>query len=202
MNTLPDAVRSVLAKLAEFLGLRKSEQAQLEAQRKALQDLRRTLTDALDDLKGDIRVLETRALRLKQELEQTKGESKRIIIEQIELTREELEGQRGRQDILVGRISNVNTALGKLDEIDAARKKGVSEEALDSLAIALDSALDDLKGEDKAARELKGVQYKRERTQAVEMVGPASVITTKEMPAEVLSEDTAKWLKQLEAEEE
>ncbi len=202
MNTLPDLVRAVLAKLAEFLGLRKSEQARLEAQRRALLGLRRTLNDELDNLKTDIHVLEQRALKLKQEFDQTKGEGKRVIIEQIELAREELDGQKGRQDILVSRISNVNTALAKLDELEAARKRGVGQEVLDDIAVDLDGALADLKDEDKAARDLKRVQYQRERKPVTETVRPEAMDVVEPPAKEALSEDTAKWLKQLETEEE
>lgn len=208
MDTLPDMIRNALQKLAEFLGLRKSERAQIEAQRRGLLSLRRNLTDELDNLKTDIRVLEQRALKLAKELEQAKGAGKSITADQIELTREEIRAQQGRQDVLVSRISNVNTALGKLDELEAARKKGVGQDVLDDIAISLDEALAELKGEDKAARDLKHVEYRRERPQSVQQAQEAEVDTeaiaapAQKAPKEALSQETAEWLKQLESEQE
>jgi len=198
MNTLPELLKNILAKLAEFLGLRKSEEAQLEQKKAKCLALRRTFTDELENLKMEIRSLEQRARSLKTELEQTKVERRRIVIEQIELTKEELDGLQGRQDILVSRISHLNTAIQKIDELIAAMKRGVGQDVLDEIAIGLEDTLIDLKDEGKAAKELKNIRHKRERIQRAETIEPPETAVAEEPPKEELSEESAKWLKELE----
>lgn len=201
MENFGEAISEILSKLAEWLGLKPSQAKRLDLMEEKLSQAKRDNCDRLDDVKREIKALEARALQKKKEIEQTRGDSQRIIAGEIERTFRELDRLQDRARIIESSIDRIAISLAKIRELKVALAQGVSEEQLDEIALELHGVFADLKATDKAARELEREKY--EAPQAAQVDADrrmAELEGTQESPTG-LRPETMKRLKQLEAEE-
>ncbi len=119
-----DSVSEILAKLAKMLGLKPSEARRMELMEQKLVSARAANVDRIEVIKQEIRQLETRALKKKKELDEARGDSKRIIAGEIERTFRDLDRLRGRESILTRNIDKLSMALSKLSEPVPPRCRG------------------------------------------------------------------------------
>jgi len=163
------AIGDVLSKLAEWLGLKPSEARQLEKQKEQLTGSRAENVERIEGLKEQIEALEARAQREKREYSRLKGARQRIVVGQMERTFRELDRLRGKEKIIANNIEVLSRAIEKIEELDAARVAGVSDDQLDALAIDLEGSLDELARRDKATADLEKVTYETEDAEAMDI---------------------------------
>jgi hypothetical protein len=197
----------LLSRIAQMLGLKPSEAKRMELMEQKLAASKRTNVDRLEAIKEEIRQLEGRALRKKKELDAARGESKRIIVREIEVTFGDLDRLRSKETILAQNIDRISAALAKIQDVRAAKGRGIEEEQIDEIAIDAEEAFADLKRSDRAADGLDKIQYTpREpaRVDVEERMGDLSPTDTEPKKATEtgLSAETARRLKDLESLEE
>ena len=202
MGRFLDAISAVLSKLAEWLHLKPSEAHRLERMEEKLAGARRDNADRLEALKDEMRTLERRALHKKKELDQARGDSKRIVAGEIERVFRELDRLHQREKIIARNIEKVSIAQSKVGELRAAQAQGVDESQLDDLALELQQAFEELKVSDRAVRDLEQVEYEPPQATHVDVPERVAEVTGAKETASGLSEQTANRLKQLEAEVE
>jgi hypothetical protein len=200
MAGLWEAIRSLLSRL--FGGSDTQRRLKtLESMETKFTSAKRDSTDGVESLKGEIRALEARALRKKQEFEKSHGDTKRIVIGEIERTFRELDRLRGRETIIAANLDRIGLALAKIAEAKAALKAGVSEEQFDDIAVELQDLFAKLRESDQAARELEKEEYEVTAPTHVETEQRMAELTEETKPSVTLSPEIEKRLKQLETEE-
>ena len=197
MSKLWEAISDLLSKLFGGNDVRKRLKV-LDGMEERFSVAKRDNEDSLQNLKDDIKALETRALQKKRELEQSHGDTKRIIVGEIERVFRELDGLRGRENVIAANLERIRGALAKTGEAKVALRAGMSEDQLDTLALEMQDLYGELKSMDRAAVDLEketylapGVSDVNVEKRLAESQGEC------ESPA-VLSAETAKRLKQLE----
>lgn len=201
MGSLADTISSLLSRLAELLGLKPSEDKRLQAMQAKLAAARADNTDRLEALKEQIRTLEAAALRKKKEMEAAKGDTKRIVVGEIERVFRDLDRLRGSENIITANLEKIAVAQAKLKELVEARAQSVSQDQLDDLALDLQQAFSELRLTDRAAKDLERVEYTAPQRAPVavdERLAQAEGV--QEQPAAELSEETKRRLAALETE--
>lgn len=201
MISFADTISSLLARLAELLGLKASEGKRLQAMRAKLTAARADNTDRLEALKEQIRSLEAGAVRKKQEMEAAKGDSKRIVVGEIERIFRDLDRLRGSENIIAANLDKIAVAQAKLKELSEARAQSVSQDQLDDLTLDLQQAFSELRLTDLAAKDLERVEYTpppRTPVKVDERLAQAEGVQVQ--PAAELSEETKRRLAALETE--
>jgi hypothetical protein len=201
MGSLADTISSLLARLAELLGLKSTEDKRMHAMQAKLASARADNTDRLEGLKEQIRTLEAAALRKKKEMESAKGDTKRIVVGEIERIFRDLDRLRGSENIITANLEKIAVAQAKLKELTEARAQSVSQDQLDDLALDLQQAFSELRLTDRAAKDLERVEYAApQRTPVAVDERLAQTEGVKEQPAAELSEETKRRLAALETE--
>jgi len=195
-----EAIREFLAKL---LGGGNDAQRRLKAL-DGMEDkfiaARRDNEDSLHALKDEIKTLEARALQKKRELDQVHGDSKRIVVGEIERVFRELDGLRDRENVISANLERIRVAIAKVGEAKAALRAGVSEEQFDDIALEIQDLFGTLKTLDRAATDLGREKYEAPVAGKVDVdQRMAEVKGTQEGPVS-LSPEAEKRLKQLETE--
>jgi len=201
MGTFNETIGAILSQLAEWLGIKPSEEHRLQRMEDRLAVAKADNVDRLEGIKEEIRVLESRARKKKREYDQAHGDTKRIVVGEIERVFRELDRLHGREKIISSNIEKTSIAQAKLGELRAARAQGVAEDELDAIAVDLQEAFEELKVSDRTARDLERVEYEAPEPSRVDVESRiAEVEGSKETSLE-LPEEMQKRLKELEAEE-
>lgn len=168
MSGFSETISDILSRLAEMLGLKKSEAARFEEMGHKLGEAKADNNDRLGSLKDEIRVLTTRARKKGQEFEEAHGDVRKIISGEIERTFRELDQLQKREKIIGANLDRIATTQAKLLELQDAQAQGVEQDDLDDLALELQDAFSELKVADRVTRDLEQVEYEPEERQAVE----------------------------------
>jgi len=163
MARLAEVTRPLIEKLVSVFRRKSPEQRRLKAlveMEEKLWSAQRANTDAVEALKAEIRTLEARALQKKKEHERTHGDSRRIVVGEIERIFRELDRLRGRERIVASNLDRIGLALAKIGEAKAAIEHGITEEEFDDIALEIQDLFGQLRDADRAARELEREQYK------------------------------------------
>lgn len=163
-------------------------------------DTQRDNEDSLRQIKDDIRALEARVLQKKREMEGSHGETRRIIVGEIERLFRAMDRIRDRETVVAENLDRMSKACAKIAEARAALRAGVTEEQLDTVALEIQDSFADLRTLDRAAKDLDEEKY--EPTAATRMDVTRRMAETQgtaESPVD-LSPETEKRLKLLETE--
>jgi hypothetical protein len=192
MSNFWDSIYELLTKL---FGSNSSDQRRLKAldgMETHFISARRDNEDNLHSLKDEIKAHEARALKKKQELEQTHGDSKRIVVGEIERIFRELDLTKGRESIVAANLERISQGLAKVREAKAALQAGINEDQFDEIAVEIEDLFSTLKASDRAAADMNREEYAApetssvnvdERLESVEGQGVASVDLSPEMQA-------------------
>ena len=198
MSKLTDSASAILAKIAEWLGMKPSQAKRIELMEQKLSTARATNADKLEALKDEISKLEHRALQKKKEADAARGDVKRLIVREIEQIFRDLDRLRGRETIITANVDRISMALSKVGELVAAQASGVEEGQLDDIALDLQEVFGQLKASDREARDLEREHYEGPERAAVDVEQRVGELEgAKETSAE-LSASTLKRLKELE----
>lgn len=201
MAKILEAIRALLAKI--FGGKNETQRrlAALEKMEAGFTASRRDNVDRLDELKSEIRTLESRAINKKKEMEQSHGDSKRIVVGEIERIFRELDRLRGRENIIAANLDRIDVALSKIREAKAALSAGVTEEQLDNIALEIQDLFETLKTLDRTSADLEREKYEAPKVAHVDVETRIAETEGAEKAPVALSPETEKRLKQLETEE-
>lgn len=191
---------SFLSKLAEVTGLKTSETEKLNKMEEKLRTSKAANIDKVEELKLQIKRLESQALKKKQEYDKATGATKRLVGGEIERIFNDLDRLKGRETIIVRNIEQVSVAIAKIEELKAAQSHGVEEDVFDDLALDLEDIFGELRSTDRAAEGLSKVNYDAPEKEAMNIESRLESLDVDK----VASEDTPsfeKRLKELEAEE-
>lgn len=202
MGNFRDSMSANLSRLAGILGVKGSDKRRMEQIEHRLSIARAGNQDRLQALKEKIRDLEGQALIKKQELESTRGDSKRILAREIERIFRELDRLHSREKIIAGNLDRISLALIKLEEYADAREVGLSDDDLDDIALDLQEAFDDLNIADKAVNDLDRITYQPPQADRVESEARMAEVSGERETDTGLSAETQKRLKQLEKDTE
>jgi hypothetical protein len=200
MAKLWETIRSFLAKLWGKSDAQQRSEA-LAALEAELTGFKRDNTDALESLKEEIRTLEALALRKKRELEKVHGDSRRIIVGEMERVFRDLDRLQDRETIIAANLNRLAVALAKLREARDIRKAGVNEEQSDDIALELQELHTGLRETDRAVRDLERERYVAPATNPVDTEERMAELTEEEKAPTDLSPEAERRLRQLEAEE-
>lgn len=201
MGSFADTVSSLLARLAELLGLKPNEDKRMHAMQAKLATAHAYNADRLEALKEQIRTLEAAALRKKKEMDAAKGDTRRIIVGEIERIFRDLDRLRGSESIITTNLEKIAVAQAKLKELVEARAQSVRQDQLDDLALDLQEAFSELRLTDRAAKDLERVEYTAPQRAPVAIDERlAQAEGGHVQPAAELSEETKRRLAALEPE--
>ncbi len=171
------SMQSAMAKFAVMLGIKQSEAKKAAVFKESVARAKADNYEQLQQLKAEISTLENRALKLKKEYDAAGGSTRRIVETEIASTFEQVDRLRGREDIIVSNLAKVGLVEAKLMELEAANKRGVTEEQIDETALTANEAFTAMAEEDRAAKSLESERYKapeRPRTEAQERLADLS----------------------------
>ena len=197
MSTVWENISDVVARIAQWLGMKPSESKRLEALRAKLTTSRATNVDQRETLKDEIRKLEARAKQKKKEFDGASGDIKRMVGREIEGIFRDLDRLRGRENIITGNLDRISVAVAKIDELIVAKAKGVEEGQLDDLALELQDVFADLKESDRATRDLEQERYEAPTSDPVNVEQRMADLEGTEPHVEEISEETKKRLAEL-----
>lgn len=197
MSTVWENISDVVARIAQWLGMKPSESKRLEALRAKLTTSRATNVDQRETLKDEIRKLEARAKQKKKEFDAASGDIKRMVGREIEGIFRDLDRLRGRENIITGNLDRISVAVVKIDELIVAKTKGVEEGQLDDLALELQDVFADLKESDRATRDLEQERYEAPTSDPVNVEQRMADLEGTEPHVEEISEETKKRLAEL-----
>ncbi len=198
MSKLTESVSAVLAKIAEWLGMKPSQAKRLELMEQKLNAARAANADKLEALKDEIRKLEHSAVQKKKEADTARGDIKRMVVREIEQIFRDLDRLRGRETIITANLDRISVAISKVGELAAAQASGIEEGQLDDIALDLQEVFGQLKASDREARDLENERYESPERATVDVSQRVGELEgAKETPVE-LSDSTLKRLKELE----
>ena len=201
MGSLGGTVSAILSKLAQFPGIKPSENRRIELMKQKLAAAKASNVDRLEALKDKIRQFEAQVLRKKKEYEAAKGDSKRIVGREIQGVFRDLDRLRGQEDVIASNIERISVAKAKLQEYEAAQAKGLEEGEFDDIALELQEAFEGLKVADRASRDLERVEYQAPEVSPVDAEKRMAEVAGEQETTTGLPAETEKRLKELEAEE-
>ena len=200
------ALNDVIAKLLEFLGLKKSESDKYEAMDRKLRSSRASNVDRLEGLKEEIAKLTRQVKAKKTEYDAATGDTRRIVKGEIERLFGELDRIRGRETIIGRNISQLDLAVAKLAELRDAKAQGVEPEALDEIAVELEDIFKELKETDRAKNALDEVRYEPQKSATMDIDARVAELEGVDKATETssaeLSDSTRQRLKELAGEDE
>jgi hypothetical protein len=199
MSSQHNVLGDILARIAEWLGLKPSEAKRVDLVEAKLRNAVRLQTDRMEGLKQEIKKLEHQALHKKTEMEETKSPgTKRIIVGEIERLFKALDRLHGREQIVTSGLDKLTLALAKVEELRAARTEGAEAAALDDIGLDLETAVDELKQADIAAGDLERVSYESPDTGRVNVAERMAEAAGETAATARLSAETERRLKELE----
>lgn len=195
-----EAIREFLAKLFGGGNDTQRRLKALDGMEDKFVAAKRDNEDSLHSLKDEIRTLEARAVQKKRELDQVHGDSKRIVVGEIDRLFRELDRLRGRENVVEANMERIGVALAKVGEAKAALRAGVSEEQFDDIALEIQDLFGTLKTLDRAATDLDREKYEAPLASKVDVDQRMAKVQGAEKAPVALSPETEKRLKQLETE--
>ena len=193
MGNVSESLADVLAKLAEWLHLKPSEERRLKNERETYILEERNCWDELERVKEEIPRLENAALKLREEIERAHGLGRRIAIRQLQSTHKKLKHIEPLTTILIEGAESYELAARKIDEIIRAMRMQVDEDKLDDLNLELEDLRDRQKDRDRAREELERTVYEG-TVPARDKDQPPAEEADQEIP-----EDLEKWLDEIQA---
>lgn len=202
MGNFSEKIAAILAEIAQFLGLKPSESRRIELMEQKLAGEMAGNVDRLEALKEKIKLLENQALFKKKEHNNTKGQSRRILGGEIGRIFRDLDRLNGQENVIAGSIERISNAQAKLGEYKAAQSRGLSEDELDDIAVGLQEVIDELKGIDRASKDLKDINYNGPEVSPVNVDERFEELGGEKETDSGLSVEVEKRLKELETEKE
>ena len=191
----------ILAKFLQLLGLKKTEAGREDQMEQQAHTIIAANTDSLEELKDNIRTLERKAKTKNKEYEAASGNIKRIVAGEIERIFAALDRTRDQEVIITRNIKQAELVLAKVRELKTARRQGVDEDTLDSLAIDLQETFEEFKTADKAARDLERVRYEPVAEKPMDIDSRMAELEPNKESPDGLSEATLRRLKELASED-
>lgn len=191
----------ILAKFLQLLGLKKTEAGREDQMEQQARTIVAANTDSLEELKDSIGTLERKAKAKNKEYEAASGNIKRIVAGEIERIFAALDRTRDQEVIITRNIKQAELVLAKVRELKTARRQGVDEDTLDSLAIDLQETFEEFRAADKAARELERVRYEPVAEKPMDIDSRMAELEPNKESPDGLSEATLRRLKELASEE-
>jgi hypothetical protein len=205
---MSDILHSLKEFLARLLGMDTETERKLAELRRKETEFEKSIRDShesLEGLKQEIRTLELRAVQARKELDKTPGDSKRIVISQIEQVFRDIKLREGQECVILGKIDRNQVALAKLREIMASvQHGGATEDVLEDLSLDVSEAHSEMKQADKAAASLEKERYTRPEPVAepeTESIEDRTAKVEAERKVPSLSPEIERRLKQLATEE-
>ena len=195
----------LLARLLEFLGIKKSDSAKYRCLKEKIHSAKATKVDQLESLKDELRILERKVLKKKKEYDAAKGSVKRIIAGEIERIFKAVDRLKGLEAIIGQGIDKLSLAETKVGEIIAGSVQDLEEDIFDELAVELEDIFAELKRTDRAAQQLEDVSYEAPKAAQIDVESRMAELegekkSVKESPGE-LPESTLQRLKELAGED-
>lgn len=124
----------------------------------------------LENLKDEVRNLTERARDKKREYDRETGKHlKAIIAGELTLILDELDAGKDHERIITRNLRQAALTERKRREAKVAQKHGVSQEAMDEVAIEYEDAVAQMRQADRAAEELEKVAYRPEREKEADL---------------------------------
>lgn len=193
-------VSAILEFLKKLLGIKSSEARRFDALEKKLVADKAKNIDKLEEFKDKVRQMEAQLRRKKAEMDEVKGDLKRVVAKEIERLFRDLDRMRGQETIIAANLDRISIAQAKLEEYKLAVEKGLDEDELDDLALDLKEAFESMQIADRTVRDLDKVAYQPPERSAVEAEKRMAEVTGAQETETTLSEDIEKRLLELEAE--
>ena len=201
MDNLTEFLGSVASKLKTGLGLKPSDLAQLQDWSRRCEQAVRDNQDKWESMKNEIRKIELRLRKKKQEMDDSHGLVRRMVEEEIEKLFAQLDRKETQIRLLRRNSDTLEITLDKIREVEHATDKSMSEHDLDMLAVKLEEAFEELTQVDSALSGLRTVDYPSPERPASDVSARLSRLDEPEEKRPVgLSSRTADRLKQLEKE--
>lgn len=135
--------------------------AKWEAMRRKMLANQTAQRDELENLKDQIRDVQSTILTKETERNASSGEIRNIVEREIKQLFTDVEKFKGRQEILFRHLDTNSTTIAKIEELVQGLKSPTIEEGvIDILINELEDLFDKLRDEDHSLRELNQVQYK------------------------------------------
>jgi len=150
---------SMLSRIGEKFGFSKSDKKRQAEMLEEVASRKRKCHDGLETLKERINLIENRARKKKAELDATKGQRRRIVVNEVKQLLRELDKLGGQEKILLGQLNKLSTLEAKISEVQVAGELAVAEDMVDDIAVDLEDAHDKLVSEDEAVRDLEKIGY-------------------------------------------
>jgi len=199
---MSDVMRAVLGKMAEKVGLKSSDAKQMATLEQKLRSAKATNINQLEALKDEIRALETRAIKKKEEYDKSRGEVKSILAGEIEQTFRDMYRRKERRKIIERNIDQISSVQAKIEEIRAAQAQGASENEVDDIALRAEASFEELAVGDRARKDLEKERYEGPQPERIDIEERASRLKSPSKDKGELSKDVQKRLKELEPEGE
>jgi hypothetical protein len=188
---MADFFANLIDSLMRLLGLKKGDKQKMRALIDEWKQKRRTLHDEVDSLKSDIRELEGYVRAKSKELEQTRGETKGIVEEEIKSILRKLDLKQRKRDVIFGGIDRIDTMIEQAENTATAEGTTVSADAVRELQMKLQLVLTDLKEADREVSKLNDIQYRRQVAEPQNYEQRKAEITAAEPAATTAATTTA-----------
>ncbi|MBM3878978.1 MAG: hypothetical protein FJ387_04565 [Verrucomicrobia bacterium] len=197
---IKEVLGEVAGKLRSKIGLEPSD---LQRMQKATDEANQRLTEAedrLSALRDEATRAETRILHRKREHDGKKGIAKTMLGREIERMVGRLQPLLREHEIQLNNMDATHALLSKMRELAALLAGSVQEEQIDAVAVQLEEAIDAAERADQAMESLKALRVRTAQAEAELAAAPAPATAGAEK-AEGFSDNTAAFLKQLEADQ-
>lgn len=159
---MKESLQSLVAWIVSVLRLGNPELPRLRTQEIQFEQSIRDGHEDLGRLKTDIERLEEQAVQIKRTLDRTAGESRRVLIAQIEQAFEAVELLRDREELILGNLRRSEVALAKVREsIVSIEQGGPGVAALEDLEFELAQKNAEMAMADRATDKLRAERYRR-----------------------------------------
>ncbi len=169
MENIRELVASALAKVAKGLKLSPTDLERIQAWKEGLEQSKLDHNDRVERLKVELRQVEGRIRKLGEEYDREDGAVKKVAAKQLELACQELELKDAKMEVLFANLEKVMAAQAKIDQLEEAMRRGVTEDQADLLAVELEEAFDALERSDEAMNSAEQVKYQRPAREPVEV---------------------------------
>ena len=200
MGRTGETLSDILAQAATLLGLKPSEARKLELIQEKLRVEKTRYQDKVSDLKDEVKRLESIAMRKKREMDDARGQTKRLVAREIEQVLRERNGLQEKVALWFSRLEKVTLLLRKLElagEIESAEKVDL-EELADIASERMEELIDIEKRADRATEDLEGLTYEEPARQQMDIAAELGETEDPSDAPPLLSEQAMKDLADLE----
>ena len=197
-----DFIGSLAWRLRQGLGLKPSDQRQLEAWRTKYAQDKADNQDRLEAIKEEVRQLEARILQKKGKFDQARGTVQEIIGIEIGQAFEDLDGKKTGARIVADKIKAISVALNKIQELDYAMAHHLSEHDLDKLALMTEDNNATTEETFHALKELNALEHARLEAKPAGLQERLSQLSSPPEQQGAISPETLERLRQLQQQAE